>query len=84
MPYGQTVNLLIGINFSTMLITDADNLKYTLKNFIAKRLTCFLPAGLSRASEAKSRESAGKKVCVRLRSSAVNKKNNPENPVDPV
>ena len=32
----------------------------------------FLPASLSRASEAKSRESAGKKVCVCLRMSAVN------------
>ena len=31
----------------------------------------FLPASLSRTSEAKFRESAGKMVCVRRRSSAV-------------
>ena len=31
----------------------------------------FLPASLSRTSEAKSRESAGKMVCARLRLSAV-------------
>jgi hypothetical protein len=42
--------------------------------FYREAIDVFFTAGLSRASEAKSRESAGKKVCARLRGSAVNKK----------
>ena len=56
----ETVYFLIGIKSSTMPITDSSNLKID-KKFIAQRLTCFLPAG-----------SAGKKVCVCQRKSAVN------------
>jgi hypothetical protein len=46
-----------------MLITGTYKLKSRINNFIAQRLTSFLP-----------RRSRGKNVCVRLRQSAVNKK----------
>ena len=65
MPCGQTGNFYIGINFTAILKSDDANLKDTLKNYRAA-IDVFLPG-----------ESTGKKVCARLRGSAVNIKINP-------
>jgi len=70
MPFGQTGYYLLGMDFSTMPINGSGNLTNTLKTYL-EAIDGFLPAG-----------SAGKKVCVSLRQSAVKKYHrNPLNPV---